>query len=70
MNNETLVAFGNRVRKLRKAKHISQERLAELSGIDRSYMGEIERGEKNIGLLKITQVAAALDVTISELFNY
>ena len=42
-----MVALGKRVREVRKSKGISQEKLAEMAGIDRSYMGNIERGEKN-----------------------
>ncbi|MFV7707510.1 helix-turn-helix domain-containing protein [Shewanella algae] len=48
MRNEKLVLFGQRVRTLRKIKGLSQESMAALAGLDRSYMGHIERGEKNI----------------------
>ncbi len=50
--DERMITFGKRVREVRKSKGISQERLAEMAGIDRSYMGNIERGEKNITLKK------------------
>ena len=46
--DERMIAFGKRVREMRKSKGISQERLAEMAGIDRSYMGNIERGEGQI----------------------
>lgn len=46
MKDPRLVAFGQRVRDLRKEKGLSQEAFADLTGIDRSYMGHIERGEK------------------------
>jgi len=65
--DERIVAFGQRVRELRKAKGISQEKLAELAGIDRSYMGNIERGEKNVTLKKVYEICDALDIEVQEL---
>lgn len=65
--DKRMVAFGKRVREVRKAKGISQERLAEMAGIDRSYMGNIERGEKNITLKKAYEICDALEVSIKEL---
>ena len=62
--DERMVAFGKRVREVRKSKGISQEKLAEMAGIDRSYMGNIERGEKNITLKKIYEICDALQVDI------
>lgn len=59
-----MVAFGKRVREVRKSKGISQEKLAEMAGIDRSYMGNIERGEKNITLKKIYEICDALQIDI------
>lgn len=65
--DERMIAFGKRVREVRKAKGISQERLAEIAGIDRSYMGNIERGEKNITLKKAYEICDALEVSICKL---
>ena len=65
--DERMVAFGKRVREVRKSKGISQEKLAEMAGIDRSYMGNIERGEKNITLKKAYEICDALDVEIQDL---
>ncbi len=65
--DERIIAFGKRVREMRKTKGISQERLAEMAGIDRSYMGNIERGEKNITLKKAYEICDALDVEIQDL---
>lgn len=65
--DERMVVFGKRVREVRKSKGISQERLAEMAGIDRSYMGNIERGEKNITLKKAYEICDALDVKIEYL---
>ena len=62
--DERMVTFGKRVREVRKAKGISQEKLAEMAGIDRSYMGNIERGEKNITLKKIYEICDALQIDI------
>jgi len=69
MRDKQLVAFGQRIRAIRKEKGLSQESLAALADIDRSYMGHIERGEKNITLTKIYQIAKALDVRPSFLFE-
>ena len=65
--DERMIAFGKRIREVRKTKEISQERLAEMAGIDRSYMGNIERGEKNITLKKAYEVCDALEVDIKDL---
>uniref|UniRef100_A0A486XGX7 Transcriptional regulator, XRE family n=1 Tax=Rheinheimera sp. BAL341 TaxID=1708203 RepID=A0A486XGX7_9GAMM len=62
MQQKVLVDFGNKLREIRKEKNLSQEELAGLAGIDRSYMGHIERGEKNVTLTKIYQIANALGV--------
>jgi transcriptional regulator with XRE-family HTH domain len=64
-----LKAFGQRVRFLRQQKNFSQETLAELAGIDRTYIGGVERGERNISLLNVKRVADAFGITISELFD-
>lgn len=65
--DERMIAFGKRVREMRKSKGISQESLAEMAGIDRSYMGNIERGEKNITLKKAYEICDALDIEIQNL---
>lgn len=68
MRDDRLVAFGRRIRAIRKEKGLSQEALAALADIDRSYMGHIERGEKNITLTKIYQISEALSIDIRQLF--
>ena len=60
MKDERLLAFGQKVREERKKQGYSQEAFADLAGIDRSYMGHIERGEKNITFSKIYQICDAL----------
>lgn len=65
--SELSIAFGQLVRKHRKDKNISQEKLALLCNIDRSYMGRIERGEVNITLEKLYELANALGVGYDKL---
>jgi transcriptional regulator with XRE-family HTH domain len=59
--------FGERVRSLRKKKSLSQEALALACELDRTYIGGVERGERNISLLNIHKIAAALGVPVREL---
>ena len=61
--------FGERVRELRKQKGLSQESLALACGLDRTYIGGVERGERNISLINIYKIAAALGVPAKELFS-
>lgn len=63
------LAFGQAVRKLRLSKGISQEKLAELAEIHRTYIGDVERGTRNISLLNMTKIAVALDVPLSRLIH-
>ncbi len=69
MKDTRVVTFGRTVREIRKAKGLSQESFAHASGVDRSYMGHIERGQKNITLSKIYQIADGLGMTVVELFQ-
>jgi len=62
--------FGKRVRKLRVEKGLSQEELAFKIGIHRTYIGGIERGERNPSLKNIAAIAKALQVTLSKLFQF
>ena len=64
-----LIAFGNSIRKARLDLDLSQEGLANLIGIDRSYMGGIERGEHNIALINIVRIAEALEIKASDLLR-
>jgi transcriptional regulator with XRE-family HTH domain len=59
--------FGKRVRELRKQKGISQEALALACNLDRTYVGGVERGERNISLINIHKISQALKVFPSEL---
>lgn len=60
--------FGKRVRELRKEMRFSQERLAKIAGLDRSYLGGIEQGRRNPSLKNIVAIATALGVTPADLF--
>ena len=60
--------FGNRLRAIRKGKRLSQEALALVCNLDRTYIGGIERGERNVSLLNIYKIAHALHISPRELF--
>lgn len=68
-DKDILIQFGQKVQTLRKNIGISQEELAFRSGLHRTYIGMIERAERNITLVNIKKIAQALNVTIGDLFN-
>jgi transcriptional regulator with XRE-family HTH domain len=61
--------FGARVRELRKLRQLSQETLALACGLDRTYIGGVERGERNISLINICKIADALGVGAKDFFD-
>ena len=69
MANQTLLTLGKTIRKLRNKIGISQEELAYRAGIHRTYMGDVERGERNIAALNMVKIAKALKVKPSVLFS-
>jgi len=69
MKKEILIKFGNKVRKERLKLKLSQERLAAKAGVHRTYIGMIERAEKNITLENIEKIAKALSIKISDFFE-
>lgn len=69
MKKNVLENFGSRVREERNNKGLSQEQLAEKANLHRTYIGMIERAEKNITLLNIAKIANALEIKIAELLN-
>ncbi|WP_088835168.1 helix-turn-helix domain-containing protein [Paenibacillus tyrfis] len=70
MPDRTQVLLGRRIRDLRKKKGYSQEYLAEISGFHYTYIGGLERAQKNVTLANLIKIADALDVTVSDLFEY
>lgn len=61
-------AFGAAVRALRLEQGIAQDRLSEMAALHRTYVGSVERGERNISLSNVQRLAAALGVSLSQLF--
>jgi transcriptional regulator with XRE-family HTH domain len=62
--------FGKRIRQLRTERNLSQEQLAELTGFHRTYIGMVERGERNISLSNIGVFARIFEISISQLFEF
>ena len=62
-------AFGKRLRDIRRRKDMTQEKLADLSGLSIQYIGEIERGKRNPSLTSIEMLASALGMSVSDLFD-
>jgi transcriptional regulator with XRE-family HTH domain len=67
--SDPLLTFGNTLRQTRQARGVSQERLGELAGVHRTYIGAIERGEQNVALRNIVRIARALDTTAGDLLK-
>jgi len=67
LTNNVLIKFGKSVRKVREEKSWTQEELADNANLHRTYIGMIERAEKNITLINIKKIADALDVPINNL---
>ncbi len=68
-DNKILVKFGDNVRRIRKEKNLSQEQLSFKADLHRTYIGMIERAEKNVTLINIEKIAKALEVDIIELLK-
>lgn len=66
---DVLKSFGERVREIRTLNGLSQEELARLAKIDRTYVGGIERGERNAGIKNVWRIADALGVPAADLFR-
>lgn len=63
------LAFGKRVKELRLQKGISQEKLANIAGVDRTYMTQVENGKRNISIENVRKICIALNVSISDFFD-
>ncbi|GFD67922.1 transcriptional regulator [Alteromonas sp. KUL106] len=68
-NEKLLMQFGTKIAHIRRAKGLSQEKLAEMTELDRTYISSIERGKRNVSLINIVRVAKALNCPPSELFS-
>ncbi|MEE9569816.1 MAG: helix-turn-helix transcriptional regulator [Candidatus Binatia bacterium] len=69
MSKVLLRRFGERVRELRRRKKLSQEKLALEAGLDRSYVGGVERGDRNVSLVNIGKISKALGVSLHTLLK-
>ena len=69
MKKAILVKFGKKIRDVRAERGLSQEALADIANVHRTYIGMVERAEKNITLLNIQKLAKALKIEIRELFD-
>jgi len=61
--------IGKRIREIRESKKISQEKLAELANLDRTYISSVEKGKRNISIENIEKISKALDRTLQEFFS-
>ncbi len=68
MHEDIISKYGHTVRALRQRKDISQEQLADLSGLHRTYISDVELGKRNVSLENIEKIATALDMSVSEIF--
>jgi transcriptional regulator with XRE-family HTH domain len=69
MPKEILVQFGRKVREERRKQRLSQEQLAEIAGLHRTYIGMIERAEKNITLENVNRICKALGINLDAMFK-
>ena len=67
--DDVKATFGRRIRALRQRAGLSQEQLALKCGLDRTYVGGVERGERNISIVNIERIARALGLPLSDLFD-
>ena len=69
VNMDIKLKFGVKIKELRKLKGLSQEKLANLAEIDRTYLPTIEKGERNVSIEVVERLAKALDIKIKDLFD-
>jgi len=69
LKGEVLRMFGLTVRAYRLQAELTQEKLAERAGVDRTYVGGVERGERNVGLLNLVRLADALEISPAQLLE-
>lgn len=63
------IRVGQNIKRIRLAKGLSQEKLAETSGFHRTYVGSVERGERNVSLLSLDKIAKALNVDVIDMLS-
>lgn len=69
MSSKIFIRYGQIVRELRLSKNISQETLADLCGLHRTYISDVELGKRNVSLENIEKIAKALEVSLTKLFE-
>ena len=69
MSEKITVLIADNIRKFREKRHLSQEKLAEEAGLHRTYIGMIERCERNVTVVCLERIAKALDVNLTELIH-
>ncbi len=65
-----LKKLGERIKQLRKKANISQEKLAELAGLDRTYINSVENGRRNISIINMEKICIALEISLTDFFNF
>ncbi len=70
INKHLIIQFGLKIRELREAKNISQEKLSFSTGFHRTYIGMVERGERNISLTNMAVFAKVFELNLSELLDF
>lgn len=68
-NNTIQKRFGNAIRLIREEKRMSQEKLAEMADLHRTYISDVERGARNVSLINIWRISEGLEISLSELFK-
>lgn len=68
MQSDILLKYGKVIRQLRQQKGVSQEELADLCGLHRTYISDVELGKRNVSLENIERLAQALDANVSDVF--
>ena len=69
-DKQLLQQFGTRIRELRTERGLSQEQLADETGFHRTYIGMVERGERNLSLSNVAVFARVFEISVSELLNF
>lgn len=69
MEDRLKIAFGTAMRKYREAAGLSQEEFARRAGVHRTYVGDVERGERNVSIVNMARIASALEIPLSRLIR-